>query len=52
MELEQEINYTNILPKSYFIFYGISIIFVACLIFKSCKKRENGQNRLKREYIV
>lgn len=45
-------NYKNILPNTYLIFYGVSIIVVAYLIIKSCKKRENGQNRLRREYMV
>jgi hypothetical protein len=50
--IDEEINYTNIFPKSYYVLYGISIIFVSCIIFKSCRKRENGKNRLRREYIV
>ena len=48
----EEYNYDTILPRYHYIFFFISIIFLSCILFKSCKNYEGGQNKLRREYIV
>jgi hypothetical protein len=48
---ESKIEYRNILDI-YVIVCGISLLFLSCLVYKSCRNHNNGQNRMRREYLV
>lgn len=52
LEVNNDNNFINIMPVSYLIVYGISIVFLGCMGIKYVKNRKDYQNHMRRKYIV